>query len=370
MNARVLILTSSSGGAHTTIAHAIDSALQERGIADSRIFDLHDLFSPLARWYFARGQFVFLNTLNRPMSALIRPLQQTRHLANLTQRFYPFRLRELHVVCQELRPTVVVATHALGVAVARRVVRRVPVIAIPVNYEAHRFLIHPAVATYCAPHATVVDDFIAMGIMPQQVVVTGMPVPAAFEHLPSPQAARQQLNLPGNAPVVMVSQGLTGSGPHTVTLVRTLLKMLPPVTHVLVMVGHNTILQKLLLKLDLPQRVHIVPFVTNFAVYVRAADICIGKAGGASSTSVFLSKTALIVLSPNAFEVKSADRFATAGAALLAHGSISRAAALAQQLVTDPAARQRVINAADQFVIPRARHAVAELVARAGGDHL
>ncbi|MDP3685596.1 MAG: glycosyltransferase [bacterium] len=362
--ASVLIFSSSSRGAHASAADALAQTLRdEHGVAVT-VADLHSFLTPLERWFYRRGQFLFLNVTAQPASALVRAAQRSSSLAALARARYPFASSAVRALVTRVQPSVIVATHPLGAMIMGRfgLRWRRPLFFLPVNYEAHRFQVHPTVTTYGVPHELVAADLRRLGVSPEAIAITGMPLDAAFDTLPSPADARRALGLPERVPVVVVSQGAVGSGPWTIPLVVSLWRALPAETHILVITGHNTATARVLTTLPLPPRVRCVGFVRNFHEYLRAADVLIGKAGGMSATSAFIAGTPLVIFSPNALEVGSARRFSATGAALTADGSVVRAVSLTARLLASPEKRRMLTEAASRFVVHGGRQRFANMV--------
>lgn len=362
MSRGTLIFSSSSGHAHQAIAEAVAQELRARGNGPVTVIDVHSFLTPLGRWYFSTGQFLLLSGLARGSRFVMQQAQQMGRFARWSSAYYPLDLALARRIFTTAQPAAVVATHLLGAVVTQRVGYTAPVVLLPVNYEAHRWHIQPIVATYCAPHALVADDFRRLGVAADRFRVTGMPTARAYDTLPARVEAQRAVGLPGGQPVVMVSQGAMGSGIKTVPLVLHLLNHLPPTTHFLVMMGNNRTTALVLRTMKLPARVHVFDFVDNFHLYLKAADVLLGKAGGSSSTAAFLAETALVIYAPNAHEFKSAARFVAAGVALSAAGSVKTATQHVTSLLEDPAHYRSLVEAARSFVVPRARQTVADLI--------
>lgn len=362
--ANVLIFSSSSGGAHAAAADALARTLQDEHGVSVTVADLHSFLTPFERWFYRRGQFLFLNVTARPASALVRTAQRSSSLAALARARYPFASAAVRVLVTRVQPSVVIATHPLGAMVMGRfgLRWRRPLFFLPVNYEAHRFQVHPTITTYGVPHELVAADLRRLGVSPESIAITGMPLDPTFDALPSRADARRALGLPERASVVVVSQGAVGSGPWTIPLVLGLWRALPAETHIVVITGHNYATARVLATLPLPPRVRCVGFVPNFHEYLRAADVLIGKAGGMSATSAFIAGTPLIIFSPNALEVESARRFSAGGAALTADGSVVRAVSLTAHLLASPEQRHMLTEAASRFVVHGGRQRFANMV--------
>ena len=350
---RALIFTSSSGNAHVAAGHAIAEGLRASGDQVS-IIDLHSFLSPISRWLYQRGQFAYLNNASRPSRAIVRAVQNSRLIVQIGRKLWRIPGRDMHALFTGFMPDIVVATHPFGVlAVARYSQRRdLPVVELPINYEAHAMQVFRNVQAYCVAHQTVAEDLEKLGVGRKLIHVTGMPLGTPFDHLPTKAAARLALKLPLDVPVVLLTHGAMGSGLAIVPLVLGLLKKIPSQAQLLVITGQNRLTAQVLDNLDLPSRVRRVGFVDDFERYLRAADVLVGKAGGMSSASAFAAEVPLVIFGANAFESRSAQRFTLAKAAFDGRGSVARTTELVMQLLDNPALRNQTIQAARDFVTP------------------
>lgn len=359
---RVLVFTSSSGHAHVAAGAAVAEGLRQRG-AEVSVVDLHGFLSTPMRWLYRRGQYTYLNNAPRFSKHLIRATQRSRAFVQFGRWWYRLPRRDMRALLSAVDPDVVVATHPFGALAVERYGRaNLPVLELPINYEAHAMQVFGCVSAYCVAHATVADDLLRLGVASDKIRVTGMPLGREYDALPSQAEARKELQLPLDAPVVLITNGAMGSGLGVVPLLLNLLKRLPKDAHVVLITGHNRLVAQVIDNLGLPSRVRRVGFVTNFERYLRAADVLVGKAGGMSSTSAFVAGTPLVIFGANAFEVRAARRFVAAGAAHDAQGSISRACDLVVKLLEDDELRAKTAAAASSFVIADGRDRLVQAV--------
>lgn len=315
------------------------------------------------QWLYRRGQYTYLNNAPRLSKHLIRLTQRSRLLVRFGRWWYRLRRRDVRALLSAVDPDVVVATHPFGALVVERYGRAgLPVVELPINYEAHAMQVFGCVSTYGVAHTSVAEDLFRLGVPAEKVLVTGMPLGREYDALPSRSTARTALRLPQDVPVVLVTNGAMGSGLGVVPLLLNLIKRLPKNTHIVLITGHNRLVAQVIDNLGLPERIRRMGFVTGFERYLRAADVLVGKAGGMSSTSAFVAGTPLVIFGANAFEVRAAKRFVAAGAAHDAEGSITRACDLVAALLNDDGLRARTAAAASSFVVHDGRDRLVQAV--------
>ena len=90
-------------------------------------------------------------------------------------------------------------------------------------------------------------------------------------------AARWQLGIPQDKPVVLIVGGGEGMGPLAQVVQAIAQKNID--MHICVIVGRNQSLYDDLQHADLPKPIQVKGFVDNMEVWMRAADILVTKAG-------------------------------------------------------------------------------------------
>jgi len=139
-------------------------------------------------------------------------------------------------------------------------------------------------------------------------------------------------------------------------------RTLPSTTHLVVLCGANERVYQLLAHFRFPARVRCHAFVDHFPLYLRAADVLIGKAGGLSSTEAFVAGTPLVLYAPHAMEMRGAERFVAAGAALSGERSIATTVQITNTLLLEPDRRRDLVRRASDFVVPEGRTNLTRVV--------
>jgi UDP-N-acetylglucosamine:LPS N-acetylglucosamine transferase len=147
---------------------------------------------------------------------------------------------------------------------------------VPTDFGVHDFWIQPGIDSYCVAHGSVHNlDRVDRA----QVAVTGIPLSPRFRHLPSAAQARQQLGLDRTRPVVLVQGGGLGLGVDAVA------RRLLCGTHgaqIVALTGHNAAAHAAVraLAARFPDRLRACKWTDRIEVFLRAADIVVGKPGG------------------------------------------------------------------------------------------
>lgn len=190
--------------------------------------------------------------------------------------------RRLEARLKAFGPDVVIATQmhpsALFSLLKKRSGLNTPLIGVLTDFGVHDFWIQPGIDCYCVAH-DLIDGLTDVAIGRSRMSVTGIPLMPSFRNPPSVRQSRLQLGLSPNAPVVLVLGGGLGLGVDTVA--ESLLACAARV-QVLVLAGHNTSTRRSLAPLvtRYPGRLSVWDWTEQAEVFIRAADVVVGKPGG------------------------------------------------------------------------------------------
>lgn len=191
--------------------------------------------------------------------------------------------KRLRARVRKFRPDVIVATQmnpaALLSSIKRRSALDTPTIGVLTDFGVHDFWIQSGIDHYCVGHDSLVEELRAAGVCKHSVSVTGIPLMPGFTHPPSRSQARQRLGLDEDAMVLLVPGGGLGLG---VVEVAEILLRQPGNMQVLVIAGHNVAARTALAPLAVRYgpKLRIWDWTDEIEVFMRAADIVIGKPGG------------------------------------------------------------------------------------------
>ncbi|MBL8266511.1 MGDG synthase family glycosyltransferase [Steroidobacter sp.] len=190
-------------------------------------------------------------------------------------------IRRLEPAIRKFAPDVIVSTQMIPAAMTSYLQQRGKVqasmIGVLTDFGVHDFWKQRGIDRYCVAHRSILEG--DGSSTSSRAVVTGVPLMPDFAFPLSQAEARRELGLPEDAQVVLVLGG--GLGISVDTAATTLLKR-PASTHVIVMPGKNNKARAVLDKLAIehPQRLKVCDWTDRMDVYLRAADVVVGKPGG------------------------------------------------------------------------------------------
>jgi processive 1,2-diacylglycerol beta-glucosyltransferase len=322
---RVLILTASYGSGHLAAASALADAFRQAGTVVTVIDHFQELVHPL----FARITHALYPWILRraPLAwglgySLGDQLATESPLTFGVTRVGRDRLAR---ALRDLAPDVVVSVHATPSAVLSSLretgARLPPHTTVVTDFVAHSQWMARHVDRYCVAAEEVKHEYVARGIPPQRIAVTGVPVPAVFDCPVAPLDARAELGLPSSIPVVLAMAGSNGSLGRLPEVTGALLRTSRPVQG-LVVCGLDASLQARLRRRAEGTGIRILGYATNVRLLMAAADVLVTKAGGMTLAEATAAELPLVLFGSLPGQERQNERFAArAGIALAARSS-------------------------------------------------
>ena len=359
---RVLVLTANYGSGHNMAAQSVARAFETAGAEPIVVDHFRELVSPMferasrALYYwilrnaprawgvaYAAGDAM---TTDSPL-ALGVPRLGTRRLAGLLARLTPDLVVTVH------------ATPAVAMsALADRGVRVPPHTTVVTDFVAHSQWIARRVDRYCVAADEVKHEFIARGISPEKIVVTGVPVRSDFEVGIDPAVARAEFGLPANLPVILAMAGAQGAFGRLPTVARALLATRRPAQSVIV-AGRDAELKAELERITRSSTVRVLGYVASIRHLMAAADVLVTKAGGMTLAEAMAAELPIITYASLPGQERRNERFASrAGIALVARSRRELSRAL-ERALHDPGLLDRLRAQMRELRRPDASHRVA-----------
>lgn len=353
---KILLLSCSTGEGHNHCARAVEEALRARGAAVDFLDMLH-LCGDTGPLSFDK----ILNHISTKTPEIFGLMYRAGELVSatkVTSPVYMANIRHAGQLCDFIREKqydAVVCSHLFPMEALTYLRRHgkcaVRCYAILSDYTCIPFLPETDMDAYFLPHDDVREECVQAGMDPARLVVTGMPVFAAFTAGKDKQAAREALGLPADKKIVLIMTGGIGCG-DAAALCDVLLRIPDEQTLLCVLPGRNETLRETLLQRYDPRAVAVIPFTDRVADYMRACDVMLSKAGGISSSEAAICGVPLVhtMVIPGV-ESRNAQFFEKHGLSFFARDA-QEAARCADRLVYDTAAAARML-AAQRTGLPR-----------------
>lgn len=173
----------------------------------------------------------------------------------------------------------------------------VPLFAVITDFVANPYWPVTHVDGYFVPHEDIRQQLMARGVPSQRIMVTGIPIDAAFAVEHDRAAARARLSIRPSETAVLVMGGSHGLG-QIEGAVHALSDSGAPL-HTIVVAGHNRALQRRLIKRYAAHRsLTVIGVSTAVAELMDAADVLISKPGGLTSSEALAKGLPMIMVAP------------------------------------------------------------------------
>jgi processive 1,2-diacylglycerol beta-glucosyltransferase len=193
-------------------------------------------------------------------------------------------IRRLEPAIRRFAPDVIVSTQMIPAAMASYLKQRrkvtAPLVGVMTDFGVHDFWKQHGVDRYCVAHESILGSVGPQ--FPHAIEIpTGVPLMPDFARPLSQADARQELQLPQAAPIVLVLGG--GLGLSVDAAVAALLERTDG-PRLIAMPGRNGNARRVLdpLVRKHPGRLRVCEWTDRMDIYLRAADVVVGKPGGIS----------------------------------------------------------------------------------------
>lgn len=354
---KILLLSCSTGEGHNHCAQAVQEVLNRRG-HETEFLDMLRLFGepgPLSIE-------AMLNTISTHAPELFGVMYRAGAMYSATKVTSPVYLANIRHA-KQLRDLIetrgydaVICSHLFPMEtltyIRKHLSLRAKCYGILSDYTCIPFLQETDLDLYALPHEEVMAECVRLGMERARLCVTGMPISTPFCTDIEKEAARNALCLPSGRRLYLIMTGGIGCG-DAVGLCKTILKLPSDDALLLVLAGRNQELQGALQKeFSEGGNVRAVPFTDKVALYMRAADVLLSKAGGISSSEAAALRVPLVhTMAIPGVETLNARFFARHGMSFFAQ-TPDEAARCADRLIFDQRAAQDML-CAQQETMPR-----------------
>lgn len=292
----ILILSANTGGGHNSAAKAIGEAFHRRGhdydISDSLAF-VSEAVSEVIR----RGH----DNLYRYLPGLFGVGYRfaENHSPRMMYEAVALGAKRLNSFIVNGQYDAVVCTHVFAAMMVTEAYKKHE-LTVPQYFVSTDYTCHPGVSAVDAdaifmPSEGLRQEFLDGGADEDKlVVIGGIPISHVFSSPPARAEARQRLGLDENSRIVLLCSGSMGAG-NIHRVAADFVQGLPQDATLVVVCGHNERSFQQLQEQNL-DRVVVVGFTDRMVDYMAAADVCISKPGGLSTTELLSVKVPMVLM--------------------------------------------------------------------------
>lgn len=281
----ILILSANTGGGHNSAAAAIREELASRGI-ESEIQDGLKYLSEQTSKFISWGHsYIYKNLPGLFGKAYAH---EEKHPSPLLYDSIALGAERFYKYVKGKDFTAIICVHVFSAMLVTETKRRYG-LDVPFYFVATDYTCSPGVADidptiWFTPDELLNKEFTDGGIPPERLVASGIPIRREFYQKLNQAEARQMLHLPPSGPVVLLCCGSIGCG-HINRMTPQLEAIMPEDATLVIVCGHNVRAYRKL-KERAAHHTVVVGFTNRIAQYMAAADVCISKPGGLSTTEM------------------------------------------------------------------------------------
>jgi processive 1,2-diacylglycerol beta-glucosyltransferase len=364
--ARVLLLTASYGSGHNVAARSLAEAFERAGATVTVVDHFRELVHPA----FERlSRLLYYWTLRRAPALWGAAYALGDWMTSdspLTLGVTRLGLRRLRRLLEADAPDAVVTVHATPsvamATLAQRGIKVPPHTTVVTDFVAHSQWIAPRVDRYCVAAEEVKHEFVARGLPPDRIVVTGVPLRPEFEAPLDRTAARRAMGLDGGSPVVVAMAGaLGGLGGRLLDVARAL-RQSPLPCQAVFLAGHDQALAARLRRVLAGTPFRVFGYVRAIHQLMAAADLLVTKAGGMTLAEALATETPLVLFGSLPGQERRNERFASRqGIALVARSRRDLGTTLTRAL-GEPELRERLRRQMRRLRRPDASRRIVDAV--------
>ena len=292
---RILLLTANTGGGHNSAAKAVQDELERQGLACEKF----DTISFVAEWLsdtFDAGHSYLYRYLPRLFGVGYR--FEERHPPRFLYNLMSLGAKKVAALLKEKQYDAVISSHIFGSMMVTEARKRysidIPHYLITTDYAYYPGTDMVDVCRYFVATDAVIDAYTEAGIDLERIVVSGIPIRSSFLASLNKSDARRELGLPECGRVVLMFSGSIGCG-HLDRVAPTLEEKLPEDAHLVIVCGHNKSAYEQL-RTRCGSKTTVVGFTERIADYMAAADLCVTKPGGLSTTELMVMQLPMVLV--------------------------------------------------------------------------
>ncbi|MBR5525082.1 MAG: glycosyltransferase [Clostridia bacterium] len=292
---KVLILSANTGGGHNSAAAAVLEAFERREIS-CEVRDALAFISEFHSEVISTGHIYLYRYLPKLFGLGYRYEEQ--HQPKLIYEQMAMGARKFARFVNRNEYDVIISTHIFGsmmVTEARRWYGlSVPHYLIVTDYSYYPGTDMVDVDRYFVGAEDLNPLYIASGIDKGRLTASGIPIQSKFLTPLDKVQARRELHLHENGPVILLFSGSIGCG-HLTKVVPQLEAILPEDAKLVVICGNNKRLANRLRE-HCGARCRVIGYTKRVADYMAAADLCISKPGGLSTTEMLAMQLPMVLM--------------------------------------------------------------------------
>lgn len=360
------------GAGHLSAAAAVSNALVERDpLTQTKIIDSYKYAASMVSKVVANGYIEMVKTIPQMYRFLYNRAEKATEVGRFRKWVHHFTATNLRSLMTQIKPDVVVCTHAFPCGVMSDYKKQFsdapPVVGIVTDFVVHSFWIHRNIDGYAVATQEMRNTLMGRGVPEERIVISGIPVDGHFaKPVRDRPALRARLQLPLERHIVLIMGGGLGIGPLEM-MMRALNAVEQPLSAVVIL-GKNASLERRVF--DAAQRMNyplrIVHFIDNVYDYMHASDLLLSKPGGLTTAEALVANLPMVLVKPLPGQEERNTRFLVERKAAVRSRSQAHLTDLVDDLLASPQRLETMRASLQALARPNAASEVAELITDLG----
>jgi processive 1,2-diacylglycerol beta-glucosyltransferase len=322
---KILILSAGFGDGHKQVANAIGEAV-ESSLPHAEPINL-DIMEWLHPHLYPISTYVYKRVIKRfpqVYSYLYKRTRERNSFSVKLNTLFTLGMGSMLEIIREINPSAVVSTYPFAAGIMSKLKEqgliRIPIITIITDYTDHSYWIHPYTDQYIVGSEHVMQRLISLGVKPEKIHYTGIPVRQKFTTPQSRETLANKYGLNSQKFTILImggGDGFIGKGLSTFQA----LEKLPSEAQFIVVCGRNKKLRKQLEEEIKESRhtIRILGYCENVQELMAVSDMMISKPGGVTTSEAMAMELPLFIYRPlPGQEEDNANYLVKSGLAILA----------------------------------------------------
>jgi processive 1,2-diacylglycerol beta-glucosyltransferase len=363
---RICILTLSVGTGHLRASEAVQRALYDGADpVEVRVLDALESARPWFHWLYVDPYWWMLRHAPWLWRKLFERRQSKLHRATAPDWVFRRGCRGVLRQIRKYAPHLVIVTE-IGAAEIAALGRRegwfnAPILAVQTDFQTEPPWVQDGIDMYCVASGEARGQLIRWGVLPNRVLLSGIPVDPAFS-LPFDRADLvQALGLDARRPVVLVMGG--GMGPVPLDQVVASLEICGVPMQVLAVAGHDRGLRRRLESVRGRIAIDLRPlgWTDNIPELMAAADLLITKPGGLTAAEALAAGLPMVLTHPIPGPEERHVRYLEQKGVALHADRLDDLPRLVSRLLSSPEELREMRRRTREWSRPDAAHAIAQV---------
>jgi processive 1,2-diacylglycerol beta-glucosyltransferase len=362
---RVLILSVSAGTGHVRAAEALEKVFrQQPGVGEVRNIDALRFTNKLFRDFYSKLYVQLIRSAPQLLGWVYKQSDEPWKTDQLRLRLDRLSAMPLVKFIRNFRPDITVCTHFMPVGIISHLISRGLLDAhlsiVVTDLDMHAMWLSRIFHRYFVAIEETKVHLDVLGLPPERVTVSGIPVDPTFADPVDRVELRYQNHLDPQKTTLLVSAGALGVTPAEFVVAR-LLQLRHDVQGI-VICGRNDELRFRLKQMLEPHasRFKIIGYTDKMQEFMKISDLFIGKPGGLTTAEALACSLPMIIVDPiPGQEERNSDHLLEKGCALKAN-ELTTLAWKIDQLLDEPEHLATMRRNAGELGRPNAARTIVE----------